>query len=105
MAIGLIPTGRAIEVTTLAGVTNSDVDAVLHAAATIVVQAQVAVEAKADAVFVPGNHDWNQTRTHGVEGRERIIEQGKVVERYVAERRAKGALPEGVEIRVLGTIS
>ena len=30
-----IPTGRAVEVTTLAGVTNSDVDAVLHAAATI----------------------------------------------------------------------
>ena len=30
-----IPTSRAIEVTTLAGVTNSDVDAVLHAAGTI----------------------------------------------------------------------
>ena len=30
-----IPSGRAVEVTTLAGVTNSDVEAVLHAAATI----------------------------------------------------------------------
>ena len=35
-----IPTSRAIEVTTLAGVTNSDVEAVLHAATTIGVDVQ-----------------------------------------------------------------
>jgi hypothetical protein len=73
----------------------------VQGAATIVVQAQVAVEAKADAIFVPGNHDWNQARTRGIEGRERVIEQGRVLERYVAERRASGALPRGVEIRML----
>ncbi len=41
-----IPTSRAIEVTTLAGVTNSDVEAVLHAAATIGVDVQHAGTAR-----------------------------------------------------------
>ena len=41
-----VPSGRAVEVTTLAGVTNSDVDAVLHAAATIGIDVQHAATAR-----------------------------------------------------------
>lgn len=73
----------------------------VRSAATVVVQAQVAVEAKANAVFVPGNHDWDHALNAGPEGRERIIEEGEVIRRYVAERRAHGGLAEGTDIRLL----
>jgi hypothetical protein len=75
----------------------------VESAATVVVQAQVAVEAKANAVFVPGNHDWDHAVTTGPEGRERVIEEGEVLRRYVEERRAHGGLAEGTQIRLLPT--
>jgi len=73
----------------------------VQAAATVVVQAQVALEGKANAVFVAGNHDWDQAVTRGPEGRERVIEEGEVIRRYVEERRVHGALPDGLQIRML----
>ncbi len=73
----------------------------VQAAATLVVQAQVGADAGADSVFVAGNHDWDSARHRGPEGRERVIEQGEVIKRYIEEKRAAGTLPEGRRIRLL----
>jgi hypothetical protein len=75
--------------------------AYVEAAATVVVQAQVAVEAGAHAVFVAGNHDWDHAVKRGPAGRERVIEEGEVLRRYVQAQRAAGALPDNLQIGVL----
>jgi hypothetical protein len=73
----------------------------VQAAATIAVQAEVALAARANAVFVPGNHDWDAGVTRrGPDGRVRVIEEGEVLRRYVEGRRAQG-VGKGLDIRML----
>jgi hypothetical protein len=73
----------------------------VQAAACVLAQAQVAIDAKADAVFVAGNHDWDSAVTQGTEGRERVIEEGLVIDRWMKTLRQFGSVPEGVDVRLL----
>jgi hypothetical protein len=75
----------------------------VQAATCVLVQAQVAIDAKADAVFVAGNHDWDSAVTQGPEGRERVIEEGLVIERWIKTLRQHNpdAVPPGVDVRLL----
>lgn len=72
----------------------------IQAAAIIVMQAQISVEAKADGLFVPGNHDWQRAWIRGPGGRVRVIEQGKIIARFVAQLKREGKLGD-LEIRIL----